>query len=507
MVVTKFRITPIGIPTIRRIPVLLVPVLVVVLVTVILSGRRTTQSPRVVVVVVAVVVSFHLQPPLLVLPVRRHNQHTAVVVSPSILFSGSEVNSNDEKVVESGVMIPISSKTSIVDHSMNRHRRDLIRNVIVAMLISPIATNTNMVSAAKTSSSSSSSSSGYVRGAAELDLEYYLRDLLGNQNERIGNIQPSLPPPIQPPRTILNPLLDLLLNDALSYSSSSRTTNQGNNGNSNSCCCTIRALIDTIQKQERENPATTTTMTTTRTTTAEIQASIIQYRDRVQTSFYQRAAWNQTTVSDQYYFDMISYTIWKTAGNYLPSSLQRSQFVSTLGQYIYQSLLQQQLISIVTPLSKDSQQHPLTSTNQYVRDILNLFTKCGFIQSYRIGSGSSGTTSTANDNNLFDTYDDEALLNQSTIDVLISIYESATLGASLQLTGEQSRFLPDYIGPTLMAMWYDTIQSTTNNGQLLSITYETYFLDSTYRPNPKGNVTMFNDSCVVCPPLILATIS
>ena len=108
-----------------------------------------------------------------------------------------------------------------------------------------------------------------------------------------------------------------------------------------------------------------------------------------------------------------------------------------------------------------------------------------------IGS-SSPSSATTNDDNLFDTYDDEALLNQSSIDVLVSIYESATLGASLQLTGEQSRFLPDYIGPTLMAMWYDTIQlkqTTANNStsrQTLSITYETYFLDSTYRPNPKG---------------------
>ena len=60
-------------------------------------------------------------------------------------------------------------------------------------------------------------SGGYVRSAAELDLEYYLRDLFGNQNERVGNILPSAPPPMKPPRIITNPLLHILLNDQFSY--------------------------------------------------------------------------------------------------------------------------------------------------------------------------------------------------------------------------------------------------------------------------------------------------
>ncbi len=324
---------------------------------------------------------------------------------------------------------------------------------------------------------------GYVRGAAELDLEYYLRDLFGNQNERVGNILPSVPPPLKPSRIITNPLLHILLNDQFSY------------GNNDGCCCTVRALIDTVIKQKQEQR-------TTLQLESDIQQSILLYKEKVYTSFYQRAAWNMTVIADQYYFDMISYTIWKTAATLLPNSIQRSQYLTTLGQYIYQSFIRQQLIQSRAP-SKDSSnhQHALSSTNQKVVEILNVFSKCGFIKSYRIGDGSSGSGgggATTNDKSnhqpqhqllLFDSYDDEAFQNQSSIDVLLSIYESATLGASLQLTGEQSRFLPDYIGPTLMAMWYDSIICNTITGSNgLSITYETYFLDSTYRPNPKGNV-------------------
>lgn len=63
------------------------------------------------------------------------------------------------------------------------------------------------------------------------------------------------------------------------------------------------------------------------------------------------------------------------------------------------------------------------------------------------------------------------------MDVLVTVRQPATLGASLQITGEQSRFAPDFVGPTLAALWQDVAG--------LSATWETYFVDSTYRPNPK----------------------
>lgn len=51
-----------------------------------------------------------------------------------------------------------------------------------------------------------------AKGAAEYDLEYYMRDLIGG-NAKEGNIQASKAPPVPPPRTLDGPLLPLLLND------------------------------------------------------------------------------------------------------------------------------------------------------------------------------------------------------------------------------------------------------------------------------------------------------
>jgi hypothetical protein len=371
------------------------------------------------------------------------------------------------------------------------NRRQWIQTILLWMITTTMMTPT-ITHAAATATTG-------IRGAAELDLEFYVRDLFhGHSNERMGNIVPSPPPPpMKPPRTITNPLLDILL--ILPIDVSNDMYNYGGS-------CTIRALIDTVLQ-----PETSSTPNTTRRQQLQqdIQQSIVQYQNKVSNSFYQRAPWQNAILSDQYYFDMMSYTIWKTASMLLPSSLVKSQFVSTLGQYIYQCFLQQQLVSTTTITTNNdntdrTQDHPLTSTNQKVLDVLNVFTNCGFIQSYRIGSSTNtdknsddDDDNTNNNNNMFDIYDDEALVHQASVDVLLSVYESATLGACLQWTGEQSRFQPDYIGPTLLAMWYSTIPpllqsptttTTTTATGVLSITYETYFLDSTYRPNPKGTI-------------------
>jgi hypothetical protein len=61
------------------------------------------------------------------------------------------------------------------------------------------------------------------------------------------------------------------------------------------------------------------------------------------------------------------------------------------------------------------------------------------------------------------------------VDCLVSIYEPSTLGASLQITGEQSRFGPDFVGTTLAALWEATgVRSS----------WETFFVDPKCCPNP-----------------------
>ena len=80
------------------------------------------------------------------------------------------------------------------------------------------------------------------------------------------------------------------------------------------------------------------------------------------------------------------------------------------------------------------------------------------------------------DEKVFDSLDDDALQQGASINVLVSIYEPATLGASLQITGEQSRFAPDLVAPTLAAVW---------ESMGIKSSWEVFFVDPEYRPNPK----------------------
>ena len=78
---------------------------------------------------------------------------------------------------------------------------------------------------------------------------------------------------------------------------------------------------------------------------------------------------------------------------------------------------------------------------------------------------------------LFDELDQESLRDGATLNPLVTIVESATLRASLQLTAEQSRFTPDWLGPTLAALWQECTGA--------QVQWETFFVDPVYRPNPK----------------------
>ena len=80
------------------------------------------------------------------------------------------------------------------------------------------------------------------------------------------------------------------------------------------------------------------------------------------------------------------------------------------------------------------------------------------------------------DSDIFDKLDDTDLSNGLSVNCLVSIFNPASLGASLQITGEQSRFIPDFVGTTLAAMWESVG---------IAASYEIYFVDPEYRPNPK----------------------
>mmetsp|Transcript_22914 Transcript_22914/g.32064 ORF Transcript_22914/g.32064 Transcript_22914/m.32064 type:complete len:362 (+) Transcript_22914:154-1239(+) len=276
-----------------------------------------------------------------------------------------------------------------------------------------------------------------ARGAAELDFEYYMRDLVGG-NKREGNVQASAPPPAAAPRIIEQPLLSLLLNDGCTPA-----------------CVPARVLKSTIGDNS--------------VTSSVISDRMNDYREKSSRSFSAQKKWDLEHVDDQYYFDLTSYSLWRTAADLIPDYAMRDRFARDIGREIYRQAKEDGL------LKKTAKQGDLlTATVPYMIEILNLFKDSKFCESYRIGAEQNDKKDDAIG---FDEFDDEDLQGGAPVNCLVSVYSPATLGASLQITGEKSRFSPEFVGTTLAAMW---------ESAGIKVSYETYFVDREYRPNPKG---------------------
>jgi hypothetical protein len=287
----------------------------------------------------------------------------------------------------------------------------------------------------------SPSPSWAAKGAAELDFEFYMRDLVGG-NKKEGNIQAAVPTVVSPPRTLTGKLLPILLDERCS-------TN----------CIPCQALVQQIQQRTGQDE---------KSIAADIERRVQDLRERSSRSFRTRALWKDETVTDQYYFDFTSYALWRTAGELLPDYLDRDKFVRKTGRMIYEKLVSEGLVKQGKP-GKDG---VLTGVIPATIEILELFKNSGFCKDYRIRGDDSRDATDA----VFDDLDDEGLQAGSTVDCLVSVFEPATLGASLQITGEQSRFGPDFVGSTLAALWETAgVRSS----------WETFFVDPVYNPNPK----------------------
>lgn len=277
-------------------------------------------------------------------------------------------------------------------------------------------------------------------GAAELDLEYYARDLLGG-NRKEGNVLPSQPPILPPPRTLQAPLLPLLLDNAFVSS------------------VPVQTLIDMVQKRSNTNK---------QSIAEEIRARAEDYRTKAARSFATHAPWLVESVQDQYYFDLTAYALWRTASDLLPNYRDRDAFVREIGKRVLAQLEKSERVPLLINDSKS-----LVASIPRIIAVLDAMVALGFCKSYRLGEKLKPKEELLP---LFDKLDDDALAAGSTVDCLLSVFEPATLGASLQITGEQSRFAPDYVGPTIAALWLE---------QGIQATWETFFVDNEYRPNPK----------------------
>lgn len=294
-----------------------------------------------------------------------------------------------------------------------------------------------------------------ARGAAELDFEYYMRDLVGG-NQREGNVLPSQPPYMPPPRTVTDPLRNLLLND-----------------DCNVDCLSVLALVEVAFRSSPPGPPEDP-----RRIEMDIEKSVHSYREKAKRSFYSRAPWKNEHVSDQYYFDLTSYALWRTAADLLPNYRDRDTFVRTLGRFIYENALKYELLQ-TRPITTGS----LVGTTACVVEILDLFTANGFCKGYRVGQDFKKKE---DQRPVFDELDDDALRGGASVDCLVSVFEPATLSASLQITGEQSRFAPDFVSATLAAMWETAGVKSS---------WESFFVDPEYRPNPKGAFTNCHIRC------------
>ncbi len=254
---------------------------------------------------------------------------------------------------------------------------------------------------------------------------------------------------------------------------------------------------------------------------SSLSQDIQTYRTKVQNAFRVNHPWKEESVNDEYYFDLTSYAVWKVASIVIPKDYEkRNLFARNVGRRVLDGIishgsnsgssdhggLSDKSLDVLRRNSGggSSSSSRVTHTIPVIIEILNLFQSSGYCSGYRIGEndginisndnskGSPSTpiaAATADAVVVFDNLDDEELsIRGGSVNCLVSIYDPATLGSALQITGEGSRFVPDFVGTTLAAAWERMLNSGTSDdggGDFVMVTYESYFVDPVYRPNPK----------------------
>jgi hypothetical protein len=296
-----------------------------------------------------------------------------------------------------------------------------------------------------------------AKGAAEYDFEFYMRNLVQGNNPREGNIQATLPPPLPPPRVLQS-----------SSKSSMVLVEQILNNDLNGDCIAIKTLSQV-----------------TNASIDDIAERIRNYRRKVAPAFATRARWREESVIDEYYFDLTCYALYRTAADLIPNNYKvRDEWVQKLGKEIYNAIytsFPSSLISTTTNSKTSATTNngsgilKLTDTIPILEQILLEFQSNNFITSYRLGDKKNDDVRIGS--NIFDEYDNQDIDSGLSVNCLISLVRPATLTSSLQIVGEKSRFIPEFIGTTIAAMWRKELGC--------KVEYETYFVDEEYRPNPK----------------------
>ncbi len=290
-----------------------------------------------------------------------------------------------------------------------------------------------------------------AKGAAEYDFDFYVRDLfLGNKKE--GNILPSQPPPTPKPRQ-MSPLLRKIVNES-----------------GDGSCIAVKELAKLFQDDSSSDGGGIVLVTPDM-----ISNKIVSFRDKVSKSFQTKEPWEEQSMLDEYYFDLTCYALYRTAADYIPTNyVLRDKWVRNVGGEIYQLLKREGMVSSSLSSSESTKKKSLTDTIPTLIQILDTFESTKFIKGFRLGEKNDEVRT---GKNIFDEYDNDDISSGLNVNLLVSVFRPATLGSSLQITGEGSRFSPDLISPTIAAMFEEELG--------LKVEYEGYFVDEEYRPNPK----------------------
>jgi len=287
------------------------------------------------------------------------------------------------------------------------------------------------------------------QNSAVYDFQFYMRNLLQGNNAQ-GNVPASKPPtPLAPPRTLSGPLIPLLLNKDCTVS-----------------CVPARELGKLISAPS-----------------LIISSNMQAYRAKAtEVGYGTYHQWLMEDVSDEYFFELTCYALWRTAAALLPSATSREKFARNIGRTLYNEMKQASIISASSSTETSKLAIPNGSSCKLLKavipmlhSILGAFESSQFISSFRVARESYSSK----DDPLFDDDDDQDYyINENSLNFLVSIYNPATLQSSLQITAEGSRFAPEFVACTIAAMLEDVAEATT-------VTYESYFMDPEYRPNPK----------------------
>jgi len=214
-----------------------------------------------------------------------------------------------------------------------------------------------------------------LKGAAELDLEYYIKDLM-NGNDQTPSVQTV---------KVLKPARNIDANFAR----------------------TLEDLTFTAIVQESG------------LSKDEVKNRIENLKGKVQDTFQKKAPFDADNISDQYRFDMNSYVQYKVAMMSIESLIRRINLVRYVGEGVLAALASRPNSSLQAFQVFDARKNgQLSTVLEQVEVLLSELQGTGFIKGYRVDAPEDL---------------DEDWTAGFPVEVAITLEDPATLGAALQL--------------------------------------------------------------------------